>query len=217
MSIKKLEQLPDSARLAVTEIKLVNSSYDEQLWQTYLNPLIDSLQDHSIEEIRTEPRILATRKAYKNLGLDPSRYRPSSESLLRRVSKGNGLYQINTLVDFNNYLSLLLRFPVGSYDKAKIAEPIVYGVGGEGQCYDGIGKKSITINHFPILIDQMGPFGSLISDSTKAMISLETEHALLIVYCFDETEEGIEKMQTTIKGAIENMLPKAQVIQQLIV
>ena len=39
------------------------------------------------------PEIAAARKAYKAGGKDPSRYRPSSEALLRRVAQGKGSTQ----------------------------------------------------------------------------------------------------------------------------
>lgn len=37
------------------------------------------------------PQVAATRKAYKALGKDPARYRPSAEALLRRLAQGKGL------------------------------------------------------------------------------------------------------------------------------
>ena len=66
------------------------------------------------------PEVAATRRAYKALGKDPSRYRPSSEALLRRVAQGKGLFNVNNLVDTNNIVSLTSHLPAGAYDLARI-------------------------------------------------------------------------------------------------
>jgi DNA/RNA-binding domain of Phe-tRNA-synthetase-like protein len=42
--------------------------------------------------------IAATRKVYRACGKDPSRYRPASEALIRRMLQGKELYQRDTLV-----------------------------------------------------------------------------------------------------------------------
>lgn len=218
MIIQRIDELPKSARLAVTEFTFVNSEYDQALWENKLNPMIQTIeQEYMIERIREEKRIIATKKAYKQLGLDPSRYRPSSESLLRRVCKGNGLYRINTLVDVNNYLSLYLRLPVGSYDIEKLNGSLAYGVGQGGESYQGIGKQMINIHQFPVLSDSIGPFGSPISDSTRAMISLETTQALLVVYCFEQTDDELKEIQSHVTSTLSALLPSVSIINQRIV
>lgn len=218
MRIERIEGLPESARLAVTELTFINSKYDDELWQNHLNPLLKKVeQTYSTEKIREDERISSTKQAYRQLGLDPSRYRPSSESLLRRVSKGKGLYQINTLVDINNYLSILFRLPVGSYDVEQMTASIHYGVGQAGESYEAIGKKRMDINHFPVLIDEKGPFGSPISDSTKAMISLDTTHALLVVYSFDQPEEELVEIQQQSRKVLQELIPTAKIIKQMII
>jgi len=63
------------------------------------------------------------RALYKALGLDPTKTRPSSEALLRRVLKGEALYRINTLVDAMNLCSLRAQLPFGLYDLGRIEPP----------------------------------------------------------------------------------------------
>ena len=50
------------------------------------------------------------------IGIDPTKTRPSSEALLRRVRKGDHLPRINTLVDICNWCSLEFQLPYGLYD-----------------------------------------------------------------------------------------------------
>ena len=74
---------------------------------------------------------------YRRLGIDPTKTRPSSEALLRRVKKGDHLPRINTLVDICNWCSLELQLPYGLYDLSGIEPPIELRLGADGEQYDG--------------------------------------------------------------------------------
>jgi DNA/RNA-binding domain of Phe-tRNA-synthetase-like protein len=128
--------------------------------------------------------IAAVRDAYKRLGKDPSRYRGSAEALLRRVAQRKGVYQVNSLVDVNNLVSLETRHPVGVYDLARVAAPISFRVGRPGEQYQGIGKDMINLEGLPIFSDPEGPFGSPTSDSRRAMITVDTRRAGLVIIAF---------------------------------
>lgn len=217
MNITISTDVPQSAALLVADITFQNSEYDPMLWDTLLHPLMEELQQSlSVEDIREDPRIQATKEAYRYLGLDPSRYRPSSDSLLRRVIKGSGLYQINTLVDVNNYLSLKFRLPIGSYDVAQLTGPIDYGVGKMGDSYQGIGKKELKLAGFPLLRDQQGPFGSPISDSVRGMISSGTTRGMMVVYCFGQSSKELQELQQQLEDTLAFIFPEGKVIFQSI-
>ena len=132
----------------------------------------------------SHPEVAATREAYRNLGKDPSRYRGSAEALLRRLASGKGLYFINNLVDINNLVSLESLLPVGSYDLAKVAPPIVLRIGQAGEAYKGIGKDMINIADLPVFADRAGPFGSPTSDSERAMITPATTTFAMMIISF---------------------------------
>ena len=78
------------------------------------------------------PVVARTRAAFRALGKDPSRYRPSSEALLRRVAQGKPLFAVNSLVDANNPV-LSSRFPAGAYDLAALPGGIVLRIGRPGE------------------------------------------------------------------------------------
>lgn len=107
----------------------------------------DAIFDYGVNEI---PNIKESRMAYKAFGKDPSRLRVSSEALIRRIRAwGKGLYEVNTVVDVNNLISIESGFSVGSYDTANIEEELVFRVGREGETYKGIGKEEINIESLP--------------------------------------------------------------------
>jgi DNA/RNA-binding domain of Phe-tRNA-synthetase-like protein len=128
------------------------------------------------------PGAADARALYKALGLDPTKTRPSSEALLRRVLKGEALYRINTLVDAMNLCSLRSQLPFGLYDLDRIEGPVVLRKGGPGESYEGIRKAAVNVEGRPVLADARGAFGNPTSDSARTMVTLQTRAALVTVY-----------------------------------
>jgi len=128
------------------------------------------------------PGAAEARTLYKDLGLDPTKVRPSNEALLRRVLKGEALYTVNTLVDALNLGSLRAQLPFGLYDLDRVVPPIVLRRGRPGESYAGIRKGDVHVEGRPVLVDAEGPFGNPTSDSGRTAITLETTRALVVVY-----------------------------------
>src|SRR5918999_1138853 len=68
------------------------------------------------------PEIQAWRRAFSRMGLEPTRYRSASESLLRRFRKEGSLPEIHPLVDLCNAVSLAFAIPIAAFDVAQISE-----------------------------------------------------------------------------------------------
>lgn len=141
-------------------------------------------QELTRPEISQIEAIASSRAAYKALGKDPSRYRLSAEALLRRVVSGKGLYQINTIVDTLNLISIKTGYSIGGYDAAKIEGDIVLGIGAKGELYEGIGKGDLNIEHLPVFRDNKGAFGTPTSDSTRTMVTENTSSFLMVFLNF---------------------------------
>ena len=146
----------------------------------------DAIFDFGVNEI---PNIKESRQAYKAFGKDPSRYRVSSEALIRRIGQGKGLYEVNTVVDVNNLISIQSGFSVGSYDADKIGEELIFRVGRDKETYKGIGKDEIKIDGLPVLADADGAIGSSTSDSERAMITEEASEVLTLIYSFSDNQD----------------------------
>ena len=97
------------------------------------------------------------RTLYKAVGLDPTKYRPSNEALLRRALKGEALYRINTLVDALNLSSLRFQLPFGLYDLARVEPPVTLRKGMAGESYEGIRKGPVHVEGRPVLWTRRGP------------------------------------------------------------
>lgn len=193
----------ESIRLGCLVYDVKVKEKNEELWGKLENEIFPQLVS-VIEEkgINGVENISSSKKAYKSLGKDPNRYRVSSEALYRRIKQGKGLYQINTVVDTNNLISLETGFSAGSYDLKNVKGNIVLRKGAEGETYKGIGKDDINIENLPVLADSEGAFGSPTSDSTKAMVTLNFEKILTLIYCFSK-DENLEKILNKSKEYLE--------------
>lgn len=123
------------------------------------------------------------RELYRRFGVDPTRVRPSSEALLRRLKKGDPLPRINSLVDVANAMSVQLQVPVGLYDLGKVkGEELVIRLGREGESYEGIGKERVNVAGRICIADADGPIGNPSADSARTMITTDTEQAMWIYF-----------------------------------
>ena len=130
------------------------------------------------------------RRMYSHVGLDPTRRRPSSEALLRRVQRGDPLPRINPLVDVCNWCSMEFQLPYGLYDLDCIGREIELRLGAEGERYAGIGKEVVHVAGRLVLADSQGPFGNPSSDSARSMVRPTTRRAVAVIFAPVEAGAG---------------------------
>ena len=199
----QMKRIWPSVRVGCLQYQVKVEEKNPELW-SYLKKEVfkktkDAIFDYGTGEI---PNIKESRAAYKAFGKDPSRYRVSSEALVRRIGQGKGLYEVNTVVDVNNLISIESGFSVGSYDASKIGQDLIFRIGREGETYKGIGKEEIKIDALPVLADDKGAIGSSTSDSERAMITEEAEEVLTLIYSFSDTQD-LEKALENGKKYLE--------------
>jgi DNA/RNA-binding domain of Phe-tRNA-synthetase-like protein len=136
----------------------------------------------TIESLAEAEPIVAVRAMFRRWGLDPSKYRPSSEALLRRVVQGKGLYNVSNVVDLSNLGSIEMGWPYGVYNRAAISGEIHLRLGAPGEKYEGIGRRIWHLEGRPVLADAKGPFGSPISDSTRTQVSEDVSEILTVIF-----------------------------------
>lgn len=147
-------------------------------------PRLDAPLAAAEAAVRANPpeEIAAVRTMYKRVGIDPTKRRPSSEALLRRVRKGEPLPRINSMVDVCNWCSLEFQLPYGLYDAGRIDGDVVLRLGRPGESYAGIRKDDVHVEGRIMLADRIGPFGNPTSDSARTMVTTATTHALVVVF-----------------------------------
>ena len=189
---KEIEQVCPTFVGAWVEAKVVNTPFCEALWKE-----IDTLCEHYRETLTTETlkemsSIAATRSVYKACGKDPSRYRPASEALIRRVLQGKSLYQIDTLVDLINLASIVYGYSIGGFDADKFkGDTLTLGIGKEGEPYEGIGRGMINIHGLPVYRDAEGGVGTPTSDNERTKMELQTTHLVVLINGYDGNESRV--------------------------
>ena len=175
--------LDGAARIGILDIEGVQVRESSEELRAMLNGLANEIAEkYNAKPLGEIPTVKKIRTIFHRAGLDPTRYRPSSESLLRRAVKGKGLYFINSVVDLVNYFSLKMLCPMGLYDANHVKPPLSLRVGKDGESYEGIGRDKLNLAHFPLLADEEGPFGSPISDSMRTRVTGACTRILWITF-----------------------------------
>ena len=163
------------------------------------NTIVTIAEGITPETIRNMSTVKVNKDAYRKLGKDPNRYRPASESLLRRIASGKGLYSINNVVDILNLISVTTGYSICGYDYDTISGEISMGIGMADEPYEGIGRGKLNIESLPVFRDEKGAFGTPTSDSVRTQVTETTKRFMMIIIGFDEHENINNALDKTIK------------------
>jgi len=135
--------------------------------------------DSSVLRKQVLDNLKATFKKMPNM--DPSRYRPASEALLKRMDKP--FPRINAFVDINNLLSVWTGIPLGLYDKIKIeSEELYYRWGFKNENYISLSGLEKSADGKLVLSDSKGVIGSPVADSNRAIVSSDSRELMVVGY-----------------------------------
>jgi DNA/RNA-binding domain of Phe-tRNA-synthetase-like protein len=195
-----IKQLFPELCLATFSCSIHNTLYNNFLWQLIQNEVKEIQNSHTdFSQIKANNRIRANREAYKKLGKDPNRYRPSAESLMRRIIKGIDLYQVNTVVDLINLVSLHSGFSIGAFNLNAITGDLYYTRGNQNDQYEGIGRGPLNIENLPVLKDEKGGIGTPTSDEVRTAIRPQTNQLLVNINVYTGYEDVKNTLECTIQ------------------
>ena len=183
---------PQFAGMAIAAT-VKNTPYSEALWQKIDEFTLRYREMYTTDSIKDMVTIKATRDAYKKCGKDPSRYRPSGEALCRRILRGISLYQIDTLVDLINLVSIRYGYSIGGFDADKFeGDTLTLGIGKAGEPYEGIGRGELNIEGMPVYRDAVGGVGTPTSDNERTKLGVETTRLFTIINGYSG-KEGLQE------------------------
>lgn len=189
---KEIEEVCPEFHVAAINCKVKNSPFNKELWNEIDQFISQFVKNNKMGDIKNIKTINATRTVYKKLGKEPNRYRPSGEALCRRLIKNQGLYQIDTLVDLINLVSLKTGYSIGGFDADKIIGDLELGVGKAGEPFEAIGRGEMNIENMPVYRDSVGGIGNPSSDEERTKITRDTSSLLMLINGYSG-KEGLEE------------------------
>ena len=197
-----LEVCPQ-VRIGLVSATVVNEPTCDALWAEIEAAAEDVKQRFALLAINERPAIAGTRRLYRALGKDPSRYRVSSEALCRRIIRGLGIYRLTTLIDVVNLVSIKSGYAISGLDRDKIAgNKLTMGVGTDDDIYNGIGRGVLNIEGMPVYRDAAGPIATPTSDEERTKFTDETTNVQININAFVPEmplEEAVEWMAELLK------------------
>ena len=126
--------------------------------------------------------VQCARRLFRNIGVDPTKHRPSSEALLHRALKKKEFYSVNTLVDVANWCSLDFLLPISVYDLDKIVGAVTIRKGTQKESYRGLNNRVVNLYNRYVLADDIGPFGSPMTDSLRTAVNCVSKRVVLVIF-----------------------------------
>jgi len=137
---------------------------------------------HRTHDAALPPGFALSRRLYKSFHIDPTKHRPSSEALWRRLRDRNDFPAVNPIVDLTNLLSLKFQVCSGLYDLARLKGPVDITLGESGDQYQGIRKETLNFSGKIVLRDEQGAFGNPSADSLRACVSEASRDVLQVLF-----------------------------------
>jgi len=131
--------------------------------------------------ISSNPTVSGLRRLFRAAGCDPTRYRPSSEALLRRLVRGDSLPEIHPLVDLNNCLSADLEVPCCVMTEGSFGPDLVWRTGRPGESYESL-RGPFQLEGKPVLVDFEGPLDTPITGNQRVKVRADSRLAWLVAY-----------------------------------
>jgi DNA/RNA-binding domain of Phe-tRNA-synthetase-like protein len=170
-NIQLSDSLEGIARIGVVFFKEISNGAVSAPLRKRVDAMADELRrtvgDRPLSELEGVRR---TRKLYHLVGADPTKDRPSSERLLRRVIQNRSLPKISNFVDAVNLASLSLQCPLGVYDWDKIVPPALVRIGRPEDSFIGGRQEQVSLEGRLVLVEARG-FSAILAATPPAHVS----------------------------------------------
>jgi len=157
---------------------------------------------YDLKNLAQHPTVAAVRAGFKAVGCDPTRYRPASEALLRRILKGDPIPAIHPLVDFNNCLSATLAVPCCAAAEGSFTPPVTLRAGQAGEAYDSLRGSAFRLEGKPVLADAQGPYDAPITGSQRVGVQPTTERVWVNAY-LPQGAVTVEEAERVARALVE--------------
>jgi DNA/RNA-binding domain of Phe-tRNA-synthetase-like protein len=197
-------QLELPLQIGIIQIRSLKIRQDEEPFRQLLNCAEKYFNRYNDMPISEVPGVQEARKLFRLLGIEPTKYRPASEALLRRAIKQKPFSSVNNLVDISNWCALDFLLPNGAYDIQKLEPPIELRLGLADESYIGLTNQPVHLEKRYCLADRKGAFGSPKTDSRRSAVNSATTEALIVQYA--TTDFDTRRLEELTKRFSERIL-----------
>lgn len=193
-------QFPNLRVLTVRFMGVRVERKKEELEQFKREVISDVRDRYELEELKDVDIFREYRDFFWRIGIDPTKIRPASEALTRRVLQGKDLPTINTFVDTYNLASLSSGVPLAAFDFQTLEGDLEMRFAEEGEEFLGIGMDEPSVlEGGEIVISDSGKIIAVYPyrDSEETKISLDTDDVLLMVCGVPGVEGELEDAKET--------------------
>jgi len=122
---------------------------------SFVDALVREFREHlRLESLKDMPTLRAYRDFYWRVGIDPTKIRPASEALLRRVLQGKDFPRINTLVDAYNLASAKTQVAIAAFDLGRLRGDLTMRLAREGEAFLGIGMdRPVVLKGVEVVVE----------------------------------------------------------------
>lgn len=166
---------------------------------------------HLTADVFSENAVISVwRSAYQKFKTKKG-VRSSIEALLKRVSKGNAVRNINPLVDIYNIISLTYGLPCGGEDIDKFVGDLRLTQTEGNDEFLALGDKG-NDNTLPGEVCYLDDAGAICRcfnwrDGVRTMLTEDTKNTFLIIECVDPSRKDVlEQAISDLAGQIEKYL-----------
>jgi len=160
-------------------------------------------------DLPSYPAAARIRRLFRAAGTDPTRYRPASEALLRRILKGEDLPAIHPFVDLNNCLSAELAVPCCVMADGTFTPPFRFRAGRTGEHYLSL-RGPFNLEGKPLLCDAAGPLDCPVTGNEQVKVTEDTTSAWFVAYLPRDVVAP-----DAVRDALERLVASAPVVRIL--
>jgi DNA/RNA-binding domain of Phe-tRNA-synthetase-like protein len=170
--------------VAEGDIRSVRIATESPGIETLKREVIREIQSrYSLEQVRNEPVFRAYRDFFWSVGVDPTKTRPASEALVRRILSGGALPGINTAVDAYNLASVRSGIPIAAFDADTLAGALTLRFSREGERFLGIGmERPVVLKKNQVIMTDMEQIIAMYPyrDSDETKVTPTTQNIRII-------------------------------------
>lgn len=157
---------------------------DNELERLEMEILKETREKYSLETLKDIPIFRAYRDFFWEVGIDPTKNRPATEALTRRVLAGKKLPSINTLVDAYNLASVKSQVALAAFDEDKVEGEPTMRFALRDERFLGIGmEKPMRLKGGEIVISDLDRVMAIYPyrDADYSRVTEETRNVLMLI------------------------------------